>query len=113
MNVRDLTRAEKEELQRRGATWLVIVKHPRSASEKEGDLVSWHESHDAADRGAGSSSSLRVINLRYVHTYQDAWKGLMDFAKGLALDPARGDVHSRYALPGQRRPAANDDEPAP
>jgi hypothetical protein len=48
MNLRDMTLTEKEDLQRRGATWLVIIKHPQDATEKQGDLVSWHRSRDAA-----------------------------------------------------------------
>jgi hypothetical protein len=95
-------------------------KHPQDATEKQGDLVSWHSSRDAAALAAGLSSSLQVLSLNHVEIYQDAWRGFMALGRNLGRRHRGENVHNPCGMLDLRGPlvgngvygsADNDNEP--
>lgn len=65
LNIRSWNAAERDALRKRGARHLVVVRYTRRADERQGDVVSWHRTYDAAARAVGPSEYLSIEDIDY------------------------------------------------
>ena len=64
MNIGQWTQADKATLLRRGAEWIIVVRYSY-ADRRRGDVISWHRTHEAANRALNchpNSGLLEVLD---------------------------------------------------
>jgi hypothetical protein len=64
-NINSWTPSEKAKLIGRGARWLVVTQYTRNPSQRKGDIVSWHKTHEAAGRAAWGDDYVELRDIRY------------------------------------------------